>query len=47
MSILFTADHGNCEEVGNKENPHTAHTTNKVPLWYIENGEVMQNLKEE
>ena len=45
MSVLITADHGNCEELGSKESPHTAHTTNKVPLWYIENGKIMQNLK--
>ena len=45
MSVLITADNGNCEELGSKESPHTAHTTNKVPLWYIENGKIMQNLK--
>jgi len=45
MRVLITADHGNCEEIWDKENPHTAHTTNKVPFWYIENGKIMQNLK--
>ncbi len=31
---IITADHGNCEEMWDEENnqPHTAHTTNPVPL---------------
>ena len=35
--ILLTADHGNCEEMWDKQNktPHTSHTTNKVPLILI------------
>ena len=35
--ILLTADHGNCEVMWDKQNeyPHTAHTTNKVPLILI------------
>ena len=35
--ILLTADHGNCEVMWDKEksSPHTAHTTNKVPLILI------------
>ena len=31
-SILITADHGNCEDMGTEENPNTSHTLNKVPL---------------
>jgi 2,3-bisphosphoglycerate-independent phosphoglycerate mutase len=33
---LITADHGNAEKMRNEENgqPHTAHTTNRVPLIY-------------
>jgi 2,3-bisphosphoglycerate-independent phosphoglycerate mutase len=31
-SMLVTADHGNCEDMGTQENPNTSHTTNKVPL---------------
>jgi len=32
-TILITADHGNCEEMINKDSSiNTAHTTNKVPL---------------
>jgi len=32
--MLLTADHGNCETMWdeNAESPHTAHTTNPVPL---------------
>lgn len=32
--MLITADHGNAEQMVNKEtgNPHTAHTTNPVPF---------------
>ena len=34
-AILVTADHGNCELMKNPETggPHTAHTTNKVPVF--------------
>ena len=33
---LITADHGNCEEMlGSNGQPHTAHTSNLVPLVYI------------
>ncbi len=34
--VLITADHGNCEQMvdpGTGE-PHTAHTTNPVPIWW-------------
>lgn len=30
--MLITADHGNCEDMGNEENPNTSHTLNRVPL---------------
>jgi 2,3-bisphosphoglycerate-independent phosphoglycerate mutase len=35
--LLVTADHGNCERMVDPETgqPHTAHTTNPVPLWWI------------
>lgn len=35
--MLLTADHGNIEQMVDKETgqPHTAHTTNKVPLVYV------------
>lgn len=37
-SILITADHGNAEEMWDYENnePHTAHTTNPVPLIIVD-----------
>ena len=33
-ALLVTADHGNCEQMRDPETggPHTAHTTNPVPL---------------
>jgi 2,3-bisphosphoglycerate-independent phosphoglycerate mutase len=35
--LLITADHGNIEQLVDAETgqPHTAHTTNPVPLWWI------------
>ncbi len=30
--MIVTADHGNCEDMGTKEEPSTSHTLNKVPL---------------
>jgi len=35
--MLLTADHGNIEQMVDKETgqPHTAHTTNQVPLVYV------------
>jgi len=35
--MLITADHGNSEQMEDRENhqPHTAHTTNPVPLIYV------------
>jgi 2,3-bisphosphoglycerate-independent phosphoglycerate mutase len=35
--LLVTADHGNCELMVDPETgePHTAHTTNPVPIWWI------------
>lgn len=34
--LLITADHGNCEQMRDPQSgqPHTAHTTNPVPLWW-------------
>ena len=34
---LITADHGNCELMVDAETgqPHTAHTTNPVPIWWV------------
>ncbi|MFC6724883.1 2,3-bisphosphoglycerate-independent phosphoglycerate mutase, partial [Halobium palmae] len=32
---LVTADHGNADDMGTAEDPHTAHTFNPVPLVYL------------
>jgi 2,3-bisphosphoglycerate-independent phosphoglycerate mutase len=32
---VVTADHGNADDMGTPENPHTAHTTNPVPVIYL------------
>ena len=39
-TLIITADHGNAEEKYDKKTgqPHTAHTTNKVPFIFIKNG---------
>ena len=36
-SALITADHGNCEQMIDRATgePHTAHTTNPVPLYWV------------
>ena len=38
--VLITADHGNCELMVDPETgePHTAHTTNPVPIWWVGGG---------
>jgi 2,3-bisphosphoglycerate-independent phosphoglycerate mutase len=33
--VLVTADHGNADDMGTVEEPHTAHTTNPVPFIYV------------
>ncbi len=33
--VLVTADHGNAEDMGTPEDPHTAHTSNPVPSVYL------------
>ncbi len=40
-AMLVTADHGNCEVMVDPENggPHTAHTTNPVPLVLVQYGD--------
>lgn len=34
--VLVIADHGNAEDMGTPNNPHTAHTTNPVPCLYLD-----------
>jgi 2,3-bisphosphoglycerate-independent phosphoglycerate mutase len=38
-TLLITADHGNCEQMFDPVSggPHTAHTTNPVPLYWVSN----------
>jgi 2,3-bisphosphoglycerate-independent phosphoglycerate mutase len=33
--LLVIADHGNADDMGTPEDPHTAHTTNPVPFVYL------------
>jgi 2,3-bisphosphoglycerate-independent phosphoglycerate mutase len=33
--LLITADHGNADDMGTAESPHTAHTYNRVPIVYL------------
>jgi 2,3-bisphosphoglycerate-independent phosphoglycerate mutase len=33
--VLICADHGNADDMGTVEDPHTAHTTNPVPFIYL------------
>ncbi len=33
--LLVTADHGNADDMGTPDDPHTAHTTNPVPFVYV------------
>lgn len=35
MTLIITADHGNCERMGTSDHPDTAHTKNPVPCWII------------
>ena len=48
-NLLMTADHGNCEVMVNYETgePHTAHTTNLVPLSIVTDDGLNLKLKEE
>ncbi|MFC7113696.1 2,3-bisphosphoglycerate-independent phosphoglycerate mutase [Natronoarchaeum sp. GCM10025703] len=34
-NVLVTADHGNADDMGTEDDPHTAHTYNLVPFLYI------------
>ena len=39
-ALILTADHGNCEIMRDEHgNPHTAHTLNPVPLYYMNDGD--------
>jgi 2,3-bisphosphoglycerate-independent phosphoglycerate mutase len=34
-AVLVTADHGNADDMGTADAPHTAHTTNPVPVLFL------------
>jgi len=36
--LLVTADHGNADDMGTPDDPHTAHTANPVPIVYLAPG---------
>jgi len=44
IALCITADHGNCENMGDTAHPQTAHTTKPVPFWYISHGIVQPTL---
>ncbi|MEM9546842.1 MAG: 2,3-bisphosphoglycerate-independent phosphoglycerate mutase [Bacteroidota bacterium] len=45
-SIIIIADHGNSDIMINPDgSPHTAHTTNMVPVFFISNDEQLKNLQ--
>jgi 2,3-bisphosphoglycerate-independent phosphoglycerate mutase len=46
--VLITADHGNCEQMLDRETgqPHTAHTTNPVPLIWVANDHAGRRLRD-
>lgn len=48
VTMLVTADHGNCETMVDPETgePHTAHTTNPVPCWLVGEGYRGASLRE-
>jgi 2,3-bisphosphoglycerate-independent phosphoglycerate mutase len=46
--LLITADHGNCEQMVDPETgePHTAHTTNPVPIHWISGDPGVRSLRD-
>ena len=47
-AVLITADHGNCEQMVDPVTgqPHTAHTTNPVPLIWVANDHAGRSLRD-
>ena len=47
-SLVITADHGNCEMMVDPKSgePHTAHTTNPVPLFWIAKNAIGRQLRD-
>ncbi|HKQ68694.1 MAG TPA: alkaline phosphatase family protein, partial [Polyangiaceae bacterium] len=46
-AVIITADHGNCELMRDPSTggPHTAHTTNPVPLLYVNDNDLSAKLR--
>ena len=42
VTLVVTADHGNCERMWTPENPDTAHTQYPVPCWIIQSGKCLK-----
>lgn len=46
-ALFVTADHGNCEMMRDEQgNPHTAHTLNPVPLYYVNDADQGAELRQ-
>ncbi len=47
-SLVITSDHGNCELMVDPESgePHTAHTTNPVPIFWIAKDAIGRRLRD-
>ena len=46
-ALIVTSDHGNCEQMkDDKGRPHTAHTTNRVPLIYMNDADKGAKLRD-
>lgn len=44
-SVIVTADHGNADDMGTAEDPHTAHTFNPVPFIFLEGRERVRDVQ--
>ncbi|HVY47117.1 MAG TPA: 2,3-bisphosphoglycerate-independent phosphoglycerate mutase [Minicystis sp.] len=45
-ALLVTSDHGNCEQMKDAQGkPHTAHTTNRVPFYYMNEADAAAKLR--
>ena len=43
--LIVIADHGNSDIIVNEDgSPHTAHTTNLVPIWYVSNDPIASHI---
>ena len=41
--VIITADHGNCDEMSDNDNPYTAHSMNPVPFLLLKKGIHLRN----